>query len=172
MKRRKFIHSALAFSAFSIAGVSGFQAFQQSQLDYQNQISTQFLSQDDQLVLSVLIPVFCNGMPNSIDINKTIINIDEAISRLPYNTQDELNELFLLLGSAIGRTVLAGVWLNWQKAGKTEVNEFLVSWRSHSLSLLQQAYVGLHQLIIGSVYAEREHWSSIGYPGNPQLGLS
>jgi len=106
------------------------------------------------------------AIPN---LERSITNIDSAIIRLPKRTQTELRELFDLLGSGVGRLVMTGVWLNWQKTNDKQVLEFMSDWRESSLTLLQQAYVGLHKMIIGSVYAEQAHWKSIGYPGPPNL---
>ena len=44
-------------------------------------------------------------------------------------------------------------------------------WREHHLSVLQQAYVGLHQLIYGAIYAETDTWPDIGYPGPPRFSI-
>ena len=165
MKRRHFIRNSLALVSLSLAGVGGFQAYQQYSLDYQQVVATEFLNEDDKLVLSVLIPVFSQGLSSQPSIEQTIVNIDQAILRLPLFTQDELRELFNLLSNGFGRMALAGVWLNWQKAQTSDIEDFLQSWRNHSLALLQQAYIGLHKLILGSIYSESEHWQSINYPG-------
>lgn len=169
MNRRQFVGSALAVTALGLGGVTGFQAYQQSLLEYSPPLNTRFLNSDDQLVLQVLIPVISQGIPNRPELTVTIENIDQAIIRLPLKTQDELRELFSILGNGLGRMVLAGVWLNWQSADSEEINSFLNSWRSHSLNLLQQAYIGLQKLIIGSIYSESSHWTAINYPGPIQL---
>jgi|GEM_PF-4929207 len=157
----------VATSITMLGGVTAFQWYQQNTLDYQANLKTQFLTTDDQLLLSIFVPVMVAELDVAPNLNTSILNIDQAIIRLPLRTQKELRELFDLLSSGIGRMLLAGVWLNWQKASFFEVNDFLVDWRESQLQLLQQAYVGLHQLIIGSVYAEAAHWDAIGYPGPP-----
>lgn len=152
-----------------LGGLSAFQWYQQASLDYNNNIKTNFLTDDDQLLLMVFIPVVVVDVPVPPDLQKIITNIDQAIGKLPRRTQDELREMFDLLGSLVGRLFLAGVWLNWQKADALQIDRFLNSWRDHSFSLLQQAYIGLRQLIVGSVYAEPRHWDAIGYPGPIKL---
>ena len=169
MNRRFFLKSIVGTSITLLGGVTAFQWYQQNSLDFDKNIATTFLTQDDQLLISILIPVMLGDLSATPDIDTSIVNIDQAIIRLPFRTQAELRELFDLLGSSIGRMMLAGVWLNWQKAAPEQISAFLTDWRESNLSLLQQAYNGLHQLMISSVYAEPEHWQAIGYPGPPKL---
>ena len=174
MNRRELIKSLIGTSVTILGGITAFQFYQQALLEYphilsEKEFTTFFLNSEDRLVLAVFIPVMVGQLKVDPDLKLSILNIDNAIIRLPYRTQTELRELFDLLGSGIGRLLLAGVWLNWQKAGSKEVISFLSDWRESHLALLQQAYVGLHQLIIGSVYAESEHWQAIGYPGPLKL---
>jgi hypothetical protein len=169
MKRRQLIKGLLAASVASLGGVAAFQYYQQGQLEISRLVDSEFLTLDDQMLLAVLIPVFATSMATPPKINKTIDNIDQAITRLPLRTQGELRELFDMLNGGFGRMLLAGVWLNWQRASADSIEEFLVNWREHRLDLLQQAYLGLHQLIMGAIYAESEIWSQINYPGPPKL---
>jgi hypothetical protein len=163
MQRRSFIKSVVATSVLSLAGVSGYQYFLQSHRDYQYQLDTEFLSIDDQLLLSVLIPIFAAGMPSPIKIEVSLSNIDQTVLRLSQRTQRELRQLLDLLASGFGRVLVAGVWLDWQQSSGRNVEHFLTEWRSSHLELLQQGYLGLHQIIMGSLYAEPEHWPAIGY---------
>ncbi|TQV88953.1 hypothetical protein [Aliikangiella coralliicola] len=165
MKRRQFFKSLMGTSVLMLGGVSAFQWYQQSSIEYSNHVKTEFLTADDQVVLSVLIPIIAGDLPQAPNIETTILNVDEAILQLPLRTQAELRELFDLLSTGVSRLLLAGVWLNWQKAGSQHVIDFLDDWREHSLSLLQQAYIGLRLLVVGSIYAEPDHWAAIGYPG-------
>lgn len=165
MKRRDFIKSSLGGITLLFGGVAGYQLYLDSQALPIKKAKTMFLTDTDQLVLSVLIPVILSGATDKVDLIKCIENIDGAIVRLPQKTQQELRELFDLLGSVFGRLVIAGVWHNWQMASNASLNEFLASWRNSALDLLQQAYLGLHKLIIGSFYSEQSSWASIGYPG-------
>ncbi|MCW8879729.1 MAG: hypothetical protein OQK51_21935 [Kangiellaceae bacterium] len=165
MNRRDFIKSSLGGITLLFGGVAGYQLYLESQERPFEKTKAIFLTEADQLVLSVLIPVILNGATDKIDLIKCLENIDGAIIRLPQKTQQELRQLFDLLGSVFGRLVIAGVWQNWQTATSNSLNEFLESWRNSSLDLLQQAYLGLHKLIIGSFYSEQSSWAAIGYPG-------
>ena len=165
MKRRDFIKSSLGGITLVFGGVASYQLYLESQTLPFEKTKALFLSEGDQMVLSVLIPVLLNGATGKVDLVKCIQNIDAAIVRLPEKTQQELRQLFDLLGSMFGRLIIAGVWQNWQMASNQSLNEFLSSWRNSSLELLQQAYLGLHKLIIGSFYSEQSSWASLGYPG-------
>lgn len=171
MDRRQLIKGTIATSVLAFAGVSGYQYFLQNQLDDSQFADRQFLTKDDQLVLSVLIPIFYGeAFLDSLPPTETVMtNIDNAISRLPLRVQNETRDLFNILASGVGRVLIANVWLNWQQASKASLHKFLLEWRDAHTELLQVAYKGLHKLILGSVYAEANTWSSIGYSGPPSI---
>ncbi|MCM8595542.1 hypothetical protein [Accumulibacter sp.] len=98
----------------------------------------------------------------------TIDSIAVEVAGLPLATQKEIGELFGLLLVAPGRIVLAGIGKPWREASVGEVSEFLKSWRSSRLSLLQSAYAALHDLIYAAWYARPDTWDAIGYPGPPR----
>ncbi|MBV1908013.1 MAG: hypothetical protein KUG78_01760 [Kangiellaceae bacterium] len=171
MKRRGLLRGALSTCVLSLGGISAYQLY----LDNQNTPPIEsehqfiFLQSDDRMLLEILIPVFISGREFSASISTNLImsNIDNAIIRLPERTQAELRELFTLLGSMLGRLLLANVWKNWRGASNSSVDSFLNSWRESQLELLQVAYKGLHKLIIGSTYSEAETWPSLDYAGPP-----
>jgi hypothetical protein len=69
---------------------------------------------------------------------------------------------------APARLLLAGVGKPWREASVAEVSEFLQSWRSSRLGLLQSAYGALHDLTFGAWYARPTPGKAIGYPGPPR----
>ncbi|WP_196138834.1 hypothetical protein [Aliikangiella sp. G2MR2-5] len=167
MQRRELIKAGVGVAVLMLGGGGAYQVYQQSQLDYSGLDDLSFLSKDDQLVLIVLFPVICSDLPEEINVELTLKKIDQAIDRLPQSTQDELKDLFGLLSSLIGRLVIAGLWENWQNSSRSELHNFLKKWRKSPLALLQKAYIGLCQLIWGSIYSQPEHWTAIGYSGPP-----
>jgi hypothetical protein len=184
MKRRTFIKNAIGTTILSLGGISAYQFYRQSLLESPDLegFEYQFLNEHDLIVLNVLAPVLLGGEFKSASdhsqnesissISETIRNVDAAIPLLSQSTQLELRELFDLLGSALGRVLIAQVWLDWQSASNKSIEQFLSNWRDSRLQLLQLAYRGLHKLVIGSFYAENKHWQSIGYPGPPAIGLN
>ena len=69
---------------------------------------------------------------------------------------------------APGRVLLAGVGRPWREASVAEVGDFLQSWRSSRLNLLQSAYGALHDLTFGAWYGRPGSWQAISYPGPPR----
>ena len=173
MNRRKFIRNIVSTSILSLGGISAYQYYQQTLLvpPKKDDFNYKFLTENDRVLLEVITPVFLSGMSyqQSVKLNIIFQNIDSAIIRLSMQTQEELRDLFNLLGSAFGRLTLANIWLNWQSASSESVDLFLTEWRDSHLDLLQTAYRGLHKLIIGSVYSEEHSWSTIGYAGSPKI---
>jgi hypothetical protein len=175
MKRRRFLKNVIATSVVTLGGTAAFQVYQQNLLAFPNTdaLVTEFLSESDQMILLVFIPVFIAGLDldNKVPLSNIVTNIDSAILRLPMATQKELRDMFDLLGSGFGRVMVANVWLNWQSASSNSIGKFLIEWRDSYLGILQIAYKGLHKLIVGSVYAEAAVWASIGYPGPPKISF-
>lgn len=102
-------------------------------------------------------------------ISTTLSEVEIAIAGLPPATQAELAQLFALAAAAPSRFVLTGLANSWSDASPAEVADVLQRWRTHRLALLQSAYHGLHDLVLGTWYAAETHWEAIGYPGPPRL---
>ncbi len=98
-------------------------------------------------------------------ITATTGRVHQAIRGLPLGAQKEVQDLFGLLALAPARRALTGVSGPWSSASPEQVGVFLQEWRFHRLGMLQTAYHALHDLIIGSWYADPSSWSAIGYPG-------
>ena len=95
----------------------------------------------------------------------TTFRVHQAILGLPLTAQKEVQDLFGLLALAPARRALTGVSGGWANASDAQVGSFLQEWRFHSLAMLQTAYHALHDLIIGSWYADPASWAATGYPG-------
>lgn len=104
-------------------------------------------------------------------ISATTNRVHQAILGLPLGAQKEVQDLFGLLALAPARRFLAGVPGSWSGASPAQVSQFLQDWRFHRLGMLQTAYHALHDLVIGSWYADPASWAAIGYPG-PMKELS
>jgi hypothetical protein len=126
---------------------------------------------DRRTVLSAVVPVILDGaIPDSEPgrssaVARGVAGVETAISQLAIPTQRELDQLFALLASAPGRTLLAGVRAPWDSAQPTEVAAFLERWRGHPLALCRSGYHALHDLVTGSWYADEATWPGIGYDG-------
>ena len=105
------------------------------------------------------------GGARSAAVSATTARVHQAILGLPLGAQNEVQDLFGLLALAPARRALTGVSGPWSGAPEAQVALFLQEWRFHRLGMLQTAYHALHDLIIGSWYADPSSWSAIGYPG-------
>jgi hypothetical protein len=167
LSRRGMLKGLVASSLVLLGGSGAIQYWQNSQLNYLEVTDYGFLTSEDCLLLNVLTPIFANKPFADEDLKQVLTNIDDTILRLPYRTQWELRQLFDLLFSSLGKVLLLGIWANWQQAEVAQINRAFVALKDSTFSLLQIAYNGLHQLVMGSVYAEQASWKAIGYPGPP-----
>ncbi len=126
-------------------------------------------------VLNALIPVMLAGAlsPRPEDavrqINRTLSGVETAINGLSLAAQKEIGELFDLLAFPPTRMLAAGLWSPWDDAAPASLNAFLDNWRHSRFDLLKSGYAALHDLILGTWYAQPESWAAIGYPGPPLL---
>ena len=126
-------------------------------------------------VLRALIPVMLAGALSSQtddaarQVNRTLSGVETAIGGLSLAAQKEIGELFDLLAFPFTRMLAAGLWSPWEDATPTSLNAFLDSWRHSRFDLLNSGYAALHDLILGTWYAQPESWAAIGYPGPPLL---
>lgn len=142
-------------------------------------IASQFVGRhaadDRREVLRATIPVVLDGaLPASSPareqaIETTLAGVETTIAGLAPASQDELRALFLALAAAPSRLLLAGLARPWAEADAGEIASVLQGWRTHRLTLLQSAYHALHDLIVGTAYADEAPWAAIGYPGPPEL---
>jgi hypothetical protein len=117
------------------------------------------------IIPAVLAGALPDGQPREAAIAATTERVHQAILGLPLATQKEVQDLFGLLALAPARRVLTGVSGGWANAGVDQVAGFLQDWRLHRLGLLRSAYQAMHDLVLGSWYADPSSWAAIGYPG-------
>ncbi|HCN89444.1 MAG TPA: hypothetical protein DIT28_09725 [Oxalobacteraceae bacterium] len=125
------------------------------------------LDGDAKSALAAIVAVVLKGaLPVSRqDTEAAIVRVQGAIAGLPLITQKEIQDLFALLTLGPTRRFLAGIPDNWSNAKPDDIAAFLQNWRFHRISMLQSAYLALHDLIIGPWYADESTWTSIDYPG-------
>ena len=102
-------------------------------------------------------------------IARVASGIKAVIATFPEAVQREIADLFRLLDIRIARRVLTGVSSDWSDADPAEVAAFLERWRTSRIGLLQAGYFALHDLVLGTWYAEPANWEAIGYPGPPKV---
>jgi len=91
--------------------------------------------------------------------------IDGLIAALPAHAQSELSQLLALLATAPGRRTLAGLAQPWPVASVADIQAGLQAMRVSGISLRQQAYQALHDIVGSAYFSDAQTWSLLGYPG-------
>ena len=91
--------------------------------------------------------------------------IDGLVAALPPHAQSELSQLLALLASGAGRQLLAGLAAPWEEARAADIQHALQGMRTSGISLKQQAYQALHDIVGGAYFADAGTWAALGYPG-------
>jgi hypothetical protein len=100
-----------------------------------------------------------------VALDGLIERIDALVSALPPHAQAELSQLLSLLASSGGRRMLAGLSPSWTDASVPELQQALQAMRVSGISLRQQAYHALHDIVGGAYFSDAQTWGPIGYPG-------
>lgn len=160
--RRSFLKAGLVGSLFLIGAGGVYRAIRKPEPP-----SRYVIDDAASAVLSGLIPAMLEGAidPTSEEIKRAINSVQSAIAGLSLSAQKEIQDLFALLVLGPSRRFLVGLPDDWPQAKQEDIAAFLQNWRTSRLALLQTAYHGLHDLIIGSWYSEPSSWAAIGYPG-------
>jgi hypothetical protein len=131
------------------------------------------LRSGDLLFLRALIPVMLEGavaaekMPASVD--QTLHSLDNSLNHLSPEMLKLTQQLFDVLGMAVTRGPLTGIWGSWENASASEVRHFLDRWENSSLGLLRMGHSSLLQLVMMAWYSRAESWAHCGYPGPPTV---
>jgi len=131
------------------------------------------LRSGDLLFLRALIPVMLKGagaaenMPEATEA--TLKNLDNGLDHLSPEMLKLTRQLFDVLGMAVTRGPLTGVWGSWENASAEQMRHFLHRWENSSLSLLRMGHSSLQQMVMMAWYGRRESWAHCGYPGPPAV---
>jgi hypothetical protein len=98
-------------------------------------------------------------------IEALLVRIDALIANLPPHAQAELSQLLALLASAPGRRAFAGLAAPWPQASVAQLQDALQSMRISSVSLKQQGYQALHDIVGAAYFSDPGTWALLGYPG-------
>jgi len=131
------------------------------------------LRSGDLLFLRALIPVMLDGavfagkIPMAVD--QTLHCLDNSLNHLSPEMLKLTRQLFDVLGMAVTRGPLTGIWGSWENASADEIRHFLDRWENSSLSLLRMGHSSLLQLVMMAWYSRTESWAHCGYPGPPTV---
>ncbi|MGF6137310.1 twin-arginine translocation pathway signal protein [Pseudomonas laurylsulfatiphila] len=131
------------------------------------------LRSGDLLFLRALIPVMLDGavtserMPEAVE--GTLKSLDYNLAHLSPEMLKLTRQLFDVLGMAVTRGPLTGIWGSWANASADDIRQFLDRWENSSLSLLRMGHSSLLQLVMMAWYGRKESWAHCGYPGPPTV---
>jgi len=131
------------------------------------------LRSGDLLFLRALIPVMLEGavtaerMPEAVE--GTLKSLDYNLAHLSPEMLKLTQRLFDVLGMAVTRGPLTGIWGSWENASANDIRAFLDRWENSSLSLLRMGHSSLLQLVMMAWYGRKESWAHCGYPGPPTV---
>ncbi|MGE8183803.1 MULTISPECIES: twin-arginine translocation pathway signal protein [unclassified Pseudomonas] len=131
------------------------------------------LRSGDLLFLRALVPVMLEGavaaekMPAAVD--GTLKTLDNGLNHLSPEMLKLTRQLFDVLGMAVTRGPLTGIWGSWENASADEIRHFLDRWENSSLNLLRMGHSSLLQLVMMAWYSRAESWVHCGYPGPPAV---
>ena len=127
----------------------------------------------DLAFLRALVPVMLTGavsserMPDAVE--GTLKSLDYNLDHLSPEMLKLTRQLFDVLGMAVTRGPLTGIWGSWENASANDIRQFLDRWENSSLSLLRMGHSSLVQLVMMAWYGRKESWAHCGYPGPPTV---
>ncbi|MCK8685751.1 twin-arginine translocation pathway signal protein [Pseudomonas umsongensis] len=131
------------------------------------------LRNSDLLFLRALVPAMLDGavttasMPDAVE--GTLKSLDYNLDHLSPEMLKLTRQLFDVLGMAVTRGPLTGIWGSWENASAEDIRHFLDRWENSSLGLLRMGHSSLLQLVMMAWYGRKESWAHCGYPGPPAV---
>lgn len=118
---------------------------------------------------AVIADAWPSNPPSNAQHEALLQRIDAQIAAMPEAVQAELSQLLGLMDTPAGRRALVGIGTRWEDTSTPALTEALQSMRLSRISLRQQAYQGLHDLVYAAYFSGSESWAVLGYPGPVSL---
>jgi hypothetical protein len=117
-------------------------------------------------VLGPALPL--EAVAREAELSRVVAAAGVLIDNFPPSTRREVGDLLGLLALKPARMIL-GFSGDWEMSNAPTVATSMLALRDSSIGLKQQAYFALHDMVMGSFYAEPKTWAATGYPGPPKL---
>ena len=131
------------------------------------------LRNSDLPFLRAVIPVLLEGVASAqavaSGIDGTLKKLDFSLQHLSPEMFKLTQQLFDVLGMAVTRGPLTGIWGSWENASADDICNFLSRWENSFLALLRMGHASLLQLVMMACYTRPESWAHCGYPGPPKV---
>lgn len=133
-----------------------------------------FMTPSDVTIMRAVAPVVLDGaLPAGAEgeaaLDEVIAGMDRSISRLAPAVQQEVRDMFDLLGLAPARMLVLGLWDGWATASPQAVAEAMAGLRDSRFAIKRSIYSALRDLPVSSWYGNPKSWARIGYDGPPQV---
>jgi len=157
MDRRQFLLTGIATGASVSLGIAAWQYHAGTDSDNRD------------WVLSAILPALLYAaLPQdttlaAVQLARTKQAVVDFMPFLPQRQQQELHQLFAVLANRLTQWALTGHFSNLNSLSIADKLRLLNNWRDSYLSLLQQAYHGLRELLYGAYYGQNEHWQALNY---------
>jgi len=136
----------------------------------------QFLREKDtEFLLAIATSVLKNNYPGDLGEQATerlLKALDQMMLTFSEFSQQQLMQLFDLMSVTPLRFLAGGPLTTWSKASGQQVDDFLISWQTSSISLKRMGYSSLCKLITMTWYSQPENYHQSGYPGPPKVILT
>ncbi|GAA5215414.1 hypothetical protein ACFSJ3_11655 [Corallincola platygyrae] len=164
ISRRTFILSMLG------AGVAiSFGSVLYTDRDLVTRHQSKLFDPHQETALRAFIPIILDGViskkaeTRQAQVDRIVLQMELALQYLPSFSRDQFLDLLSHLSRRLTRWALAGQWTQLSELSVAQRIEILQSWRHSFISLLQQAYQGLRELVLASWYGSSEHWAPLKY---------
>ena len=131
------------------------------------------LRSSDLPFLRAVIPVLLEGVASAQEVangvEDTLKKLDFSLQRLSPEMFKLTQQLFDVLGMAITRGPLTGIWGSWENASTEQIHNFLHRWENSYLNLLRMGQGSLLKLVIMAWYFQPASWAHCGYPGPTKI---
>ena len=114
---------------------------------------------------AIIADAWPSNPPSATMQDALLQRVNAQIAAMPEAVQAELSQLLGMMDTLAGRRTLVGIGSPWEDASPAELTEALQSMRLSRISLRQQAYQGLHDLVYAAYFSGTESWTVLGYPG-------
>lgn len=165
IKRRSFLRTAILLSTVSVT--PSFTGCSQMGTPASG---FRYLRDADLVMIRVLAPSVVGIQADQLDDPtwaEFSQRIDTSLAMFGPAVAKEYLDLFNLLEWMPTRILLTQQWSGWNDASSSDVGEFLMTWRTSSISALSKGYRALTALLQSNWYAFADHSMKIGYPGAP-----
>lgn len=112
---------------------------------------------------SVLVGSLPEGDTQPAAVSALLTSLDELLASSSLATNDQIYQLFDLLSLPPARMALAGVWSDWPKASRADIDAFLLRWHDSSIGVLRAGYLGLSKILASSWFLLPQSWPATGY---------